>query len=136
MLLFNGHGSHFTSEFISYYYQHQIVTMALPPHTTHLMQPLGVGYFQPLKHYHSKSVEGSIRTGEYSFDRAEFFSFIGGVRRKAFVPNTIKSAWPKCGLRPPYLNRHRPSEVPPGAAKTINTGICFVLLPSADTDRR
>jgi hypothetical protein len=45
MLIFDGHGSHLTPEFLDFCWQHHIRPFQLPPHTTHLLQPLDVGVF-------------------------------------------------------------------------------------------
>jgi len=50
MLVMNGCGSHHTREFLSYCEDHKIIPFGLPSHTTHLLQPLDVCVFQPLKH--------------------------------------------------------------------------------------
>ena len=45
MLVIDGHGSHLTREFIDYCYDHDISPFLLPPHSTHLLQPLDIGVF-------------------------------------------------------------------------------------------
>ncbi len=50
MLVMDGYGSHHTREFLSYCEDHKIIPFGLPSHTTHLLQPLDVCVFQPLKH--------------------------------------------------------------------------------------
>jgi len=57
LLLLDGHGSHCTREFISYCDEKKIIPFCLPPHTTHLLQPLDVVVFQPLKHYHAEAID-------------------------------------------------------------------------------
>src|SRR5271170_1385657 len=42
LLILDGHGSHVTGEFLGYCIQHKIVLLVLPPHTSHLTQPLDV----------------------------------------------------------------------------------------------
>ena len=49
MLLFDGHSSHVTWEFLLYCLQHRIIPFCLPSHTTHKLQPLDVAVFSPLK---------------------------------------------------------------------------------------
>jgi len=48
MLIFDGHGSHITVPFLEYCEEHNIVPFCLPPHSTHLLQPLDIGCFQAL----------------------------------------------------------------------------------------
>jgi hypothetical protein len=50
MLLFDGHGSHLSQDFIDCCWQRRIRPFQLPPHSTHLLQPLDVAVFQSLKH--------------------------------------------------------------------------------------
>ena len=40
MLIFDGYGSHCTKEFIQYCNENKIKPCTLPPHTSHLLQPL------------------------------------------------------------------------------------------------
>jgi len=52
MLVFDGHGSHLTDEFTYYCWEHDIIPFRLLSHSTHLLQPLDIGVFQPFKHWH------------------------------------------------------------------------------------
>ncbi|KAI0994129.1 hypothetical protein K3495_g14054 [Podosphaera aphanis] len=52
MLVMDGHGSHVTLEFVDYCHNNKILPFLLPPHSTHLLQPLDIGVFQQYKHYH------------------------------------------------------------------------------------
>ena len=49
MLLLDGHSSHYSPLFIKLAAEKSIVVIALPPHTTHIAQPLDKGCFPPLK---------------------------------------------------------------------------------------
>jgi hypothetical protein len=53
LLILDGHGSHQNVEFLTFCEKWYIVPLFLPPHTTHILQPLDVGCFQPLKHHHA-----------------------------------------------------------------------------------
>ncbi|KAI6778341.1 transposase [Emericellopsis cladophorae] len=100
LLVIDGHGSHHTKEFIGYCAKKRIIPFALPPHLTHLLQPLDVVVFQPLKHYHAKALDVIIRDGVVNVTKLEFLSLIEGVRRQAFTAKTIKSAFKKTGIWP------------------------------------
>ena len=60
LLIFDGYGSHTTKEFLEYCEFNNIIPLALPSHTTHLLQPLDVCVFQPLKHWHSEAVMEAV----------------------------------------------------------------------------
>ena len=49
MLILNGHESHYSTDFELYCQQHNIITLYMPAHSSHLLQPLDVGCFGPLK---------------------------------------------------------------------------------------
>src|SRR6185312_11618363 len=74
LLILDGHGSHHTREFITYCDAHSIVPFGLPPNLTHLLQPLDVVVFQPLKHYHAKALDLLVRDGLVNITKVEFLS--------------------------------------------------------------
>ena len=100
LLLLDGYGSHCTKEFIDYCDEKKIVPFCLPPHTTHLLQPLDVVVFQPLKHYHAEAIEQATRSGCSDFNKLEFLSAISTIRKQAFKKSTILSSFRKTGLIP------------------------------------
>ena len=68
LLLLDGHESHGTFEFIQYCWDHKIVPFRLPPHSTHLTQPLDLTVFGPMKHYHRLAVDHAARiSGSINF---------------------------------------------------------------------
>lgn len=100
LLILDGHGSHHTKEFISYCEGHKIIPFAMPPHLTHLLQPLDVVVFQPYKHYHAKALDILVRDGVINITKIEFLSIIQDIRIKTFKKKTILSALKKTGISP------------------------------------
>ncbi len=100
MLVMDGYGSHHTREFLSYCEDHKIIPFGLPSHTTHLLQPLDVCVFQPLKHWHSEAVNRAVQMGDETFSKVEFLAAFNEFRTKAFKESTIRSAWKHTGLIP------------------------------------
>jgi hypothetical protein len=100
LLLMDGYGSHCTQEFIQFCDDNSIIPFGFPPHSTHLLQPLDVVVFQPLKHYHAEALDIIVRDGCANITKIEFLSVIQEVRRKAFKEETILSAFRKSGLVP------------------------------------
>ena len=49
LLLLDGHSAHYRPETIKLAAKNNIIVCALPPHTTHIVQPLDRGCFAPLK---------------------------------------------------------------------------------------
>ena len=88
----DGFGSHHTHEFLSYCEDKNIISFGLPSHTTHLLQPLDVCVFQPLRHWHSEAVNEAIQNGDESFTKVGFLAAFTKFRIQAFKPSTILSA--------------------------------------------
>lgn len=116
LLIMDGYGSHLTYEFWKYATQKDIILFRLPPHSTHFTQPLDVGLFQPMKHYHAEAVDNAIRLGDADFSRQDFLAAFNQFRIKTFKPSSILSAWRKTGLIPYnpeiVLEKIRPKDVP------------------------
>ncbi|KJZ69639.1 hypothetical protein HIM_06024 [Hirsutella minnesotensis 3608] len=72
----------------------------MPPNLTHILQPLDVVVFQPLKHYHAKALDVMVRDGLINITKLEFLSCIQQVRLQAFKESTIRSAFRKTGIFP------------------------------------
>lgn len=100
LLLLDGHGSHLTKQVIDFCNWNNIIIYTLPPHSTHFLQPLDVGVFQAYKHFHKEAIDAATRAGSYDFSRVDFLAALPDIRMKVFKPNTIRSAWAKCGIYP------------------------------------
>jgi dihydrofolate reductase len=49
LLVIDGHESYDSLEFQQYCKENNIITLCMPPHSSHLLQPLNVACFSPLK---------------------------------------------------------------------------------------
>lgn len=63
MLICDQFGSHLTYDFVKYCEDHKIIPFFLPPHSSHLLQPLDVGVFSAYKHWHSEWVYDATVSG-------------------------------------------------------------------------
>lgn len=66
LLVVDGFTGHTKLEFAEYCIMFDIIAI-LPPHSTHMMQPLDVGLFQPLKAAHQKALRKSLAECNISF---------------------------------------------------------------------
>ena len=64
MLVLDGHESHESAAFQDYCKSHEIITISLPPHSSHLTQPLDVGCFSVLKRRYGHQIEDFIIPGK------------------------------------------------------------------------
>ena len=61
LFIVDGHGSHVTWDFLSYCLKNNILILCLPPHSTHLLQPLDVRIFSPLNRAYVGEVDAYVR---------------------------------------------------------------------------
>ncbi|KAF1996433.1 CENP-B protein, partial [Amniculicola lignicola CBS 123094] len=96
----DGHGSHNTKQFAEFAEKHKIQLFTLPPHTTHILQPLNVGYFQPLKWYQGSCLDWAAHSGSKDINKADFMATLEQIRHQTFTRSTICSGWRRCSLAP------------------------------------
>src|SRR5438046_9971970 len=80
----------------------QILVLVLPPHSTHQLQPLDVGLFQPLSTAYSLEVNNFLTKGlgMVSMTKRKFWSLFLPAWKKAFTETNIRSASAKAGIWP------------------------------------
>ena len=100
LLIMDGHDSHITSEFIEFCKDHKIITLCMPPHSSHLLQPLDVGCFGPLKRAYSKEIENFIRCRINHITKEDFLSAFKVAFDKAITTTNIQDAFKGAGLVP------------------------------------
>lgn len=100
LLIADGHSSHITGNMISFCIENNIDLLILPPHCSHMLQPLDVGVFGPMKKYHAYETDRLIRAGISRFQRVEWVTLYQTVRTKALSTDNIRSAWRGAGLVP------------------------------------
>ena len=100
LLILDGYGSHHTYDFIEYAESKNIVLFGLPPYLTHLLQPLDVVIFAPMKYWHSDAVDTLVRNGVKQVSKLEFLAIISDIRRRTLVDKSIKSSFKKTGIWP------------------------------------
>ena len=137
MLIVDRYGYHFTYLLWHYAKEAGIILFKLPPHSTHITQPLDAGIFQLMKHYHSEVVGNAIRLGDVDFNRLDFLAASNQFHSLAFKPFNIKSNLENTSLipynpeivlekiRPPPPSEEffdsSPSSIPPANSALLNT---------------
>ena len=84
---------------------HNIEILLMPPHSSHLCQPLDVGVFSSLKRAMSKEMDMIMRYGVPNIKKFEWLDSYRVARSNALTESNIKSGWSGTGLFP--LNRRR-----------------------------
>jgi len=71
LLVCDGHESHISAKFVAHCIKHNICLFLLLPHSSHLLQPLDVGVFAPLKTALSAELYDLIQVGIARLEKAE-----------------------------------------------------------------
>jgi hypothetical protein len=100
LLILDGYGSHLTPEFDLFCTEHSIITLCMPPHSSHLLQPCDVSFFAVLKRRYSQQIQGYIRRGTHHIDKQDFLEAYLITRIEAATIANIQSGFAATGLVP------------------------------------
>ena len=100
LLILDGHESHNSLEFQELCKENNIYTLRMPAHSSHLLQPLDVGCFSPLKRAYSREIEGLIRHHINHITKLEFLPAVKAAYDRSFTSANICSAFSGAGLVP------------------------------------
>jgi hypothetical protein len=106
LLVLDGHESHMSAEFGAYCKAHNIITICLPPHSSHLTQPLDVGCFSVLKRLYGYELNTFIKAHINHITKVEFFIAFHAAYLKTMTEKNIKAGFRGAGLIP-----HNPQAV-------------------------
>jgi hypothetical protein len=100
LLILDGHGSHVSPEFDKYCEANSIITLQMPAHSSHYLQPLDVGCFAPLKMIYGRRVQEKMLAGVNHIDKQDFLSLYLRARQQALSASNIRSGFKATGLIP------------------------------------
>jgi len=100
LLILDGHESHHSADFEIYCEENNIVTLCMPPHSSHLLQPLDVGCFGPLKKAYGREIEHLIRCSITYVSKTEFFPAFHAAFNATMTEKNIKGGFKGAGLIP------------------------------------
>ncbi|KAK1845368.1 pogo transposable element with krab domain [Colletotrichum chrysophilum] len=100
MLIIDGHESHLSAEFDDYCKQNNIITVSMPAHSSHLLQPLDIALYSPLKRAYGDEINLFIRASINHITKSEFFIAFHQAHNKVFNEENIRSAFQGAGISP------------------------------------
>ena len=100
LLVLDGHESHISAQFQKYCTDNKIIALCMPAHSSHLLQPLDVGCFSPLKSSYGKQIEKFMRLRINHITKLEFLPAFKEAFKAAFTDQNIKSGFRATGLVP------------------------------------
>ena len=100
MLVLDGHESHVSAELDEYCKKNNIITLCLPPHSSHLTQPLDIGVFGPLKKVYSARISELVKMHITHITKDDFFPAFKIAFLETFTPENIAGGFRGSGLYP------------------------------------
>ena len=101
LLILDGHKSHVSDEFLLECQTHRIWLAFLPPHSTHITQPLDISIFSSLKTYYRQFRDDvALISNADTISKEDFLMCYHRARIQAFSAQNIRSGWRQSGLWP------------------------------------
>lgn len=100
LLILDGHESHTNLNFKQYCEQQRIVTLCMPPHSSHLLQPLDVGCFGPLKHAYGAQIQQMMKSYIHHVTKLEFLPAFKTAFYQAMTASNVQAGFRGAGLQP------------------------------------
>lgn len=100
LLIYDGHSTHVNVKLVELARDNNIKILKLPPHTSHLLQPLDLAVFKSLKDTWDKElVVWQRRNMGHKIPKKKFSELLGSVW-KNLSPDVIKNGFKKAGIAP------------------------------------
>lgn len=106
LLIIDGHESHKSLAFQDLCEENKIIALCMPPHASHLLQPLDVGCFAPLKRAYREETRGLANSHIEHIDKKAFLASFIEVFDSSFSEKNIQSSFKATGIVP-----HNPEAV-------------------------
>lgn len=101
ILLLDNHGSHITVEFMWKCYQNKVHLIYMPPHTSHVVQPLDLSIFSRIKASYKAQIEELARFEDsIPIKKIRFVKYYNQARLDALTEHVITAGWRAAGLYP------------------------------------
>ena len=100
LLILDGHESHHSVAFEEYCQNNDIITLCMPAHSSHRLQPLDVSCFSVLKRAYSLYIENLMRRHQTHIAKEDFLAGFLEAFQAAITSDNIRSGFAKAGLIP------------------------------------
>uniref|UniRef100_A0ABD2X603 DDE-1 domain-containing protein n=1 Tax=Trichogramma kaykai TaxID=54128 RepID=A0ABD2X603_9HYME len=100
LLVLDGHASHVKNlEVIDLARENNVHILCLPPHCSHKIQPLDVGFMKPLSTYYTEALR-AFQRAKGTVAMKNIFGIFGSAFLKAARLETAVNSFKKCGIEP------------------------------------
>jgi hypothetical protein len=100
LLILDGHESHLNQDFKDYCLEHKILTLCMPPYSSHILQPLDVVCFLLLKRKYSQRIRDLARKRVFYINKEGFLPAFKDAFFNVFTEGICCKAFEASGLVP------------------------------------
>lgn len=100
LLVLDGHSSHLTLQFDQICAQNDLILICMPPHSSHLLQPLDIRCFAVLKRSYRSLIDQKMRCGTNHINKLGFLAAYPQAHMEVFKPDIIQNSFAAAGLLP------------------------------------
>jgi hypothetical protein len=100
LLVLDNHGSHTTPQFRTFCEDNSIILLWMPPHSSHMLQPMDVGCFDPLKTAFSKQNQDLIRNHVFHITKEDFITTFHQAFLTSFTQANVQAGFRGSDLHP------------------------------------
>ena len=93
LLILDGHKSHKSLKFRELCQENNIYTLCMPSYLLHLLQPLNVSYFLPLKRVYRRKINSLIRNHINYITKLKFLPAFKAAYTQAFTIENIRASF-------------------------------------------
>ena len=127
LLLLDGHSTHFEPKSLELARKNKIIVFCLPPHTTHVCQPLDCSFFKPLKEYWRDECHKFYQKNPgLVISKYNFCGIFREAWLKAISPRNIISGFRKAGVHP--VNRNKVLLSSDNSTDKQSNGNCILFV--------
>jgi hypothetical protein len=92
-LILDGHESHHSTDFELCCQENNIITLCMLAHSSHILQPLDVGFFSALKLAYGKRIGEMMRAGITHITKEDFFPAFYAAHQAAMTKENIQGGF-------------------------------------------
>lgn len=100
ILFFDGHSSHLSLQLSKFCRKNGIILVTLPPNATHILQPLDVTVFGPLKNNWKRVLERYKLSKKVEPRKCHVLPILDEIFKESNFKENLKKGFETCGLRP------------------------------------
>ena len=104
LLIINSYKSYYLVDFQDRCKEKKIITLYMPPHSLHLLQPLNVACFSPLKRKYNDEISALARYRIHYISKETFLLAFKATFKKVFTQETIRAGFRGARLIPYNLD--------------------------------